>query len=142
MSRATVGRWFDEVLRGHARTALAELVSPNVLVHPTAMPCEAGFYASAGMEAVARGAVGGLPDLTVVDDLSVASGDIVAVRWHALGTSRGGFMGLDPTGQGIGFTGVSMYRVEAGRIAEVWETRNTLGILHQLDPRIGGEHRH
>ncbi len=82
------------------------------------------------------------PDLTVVDDLSVASGDIVAVRWHALGTSRGGFMGLDPTGQGVGFTGVSMYRVEAGRIAEVWETRNTLGILHQLDPRIGGGHRH
>jgi predicted ester cyclase len=142
VSRATVGRWFDEVLRGHARTALAELVSPNVLMHPTAMPCEAGFYASAGMEAWLGAQWAAFPDLAVVDDFSVASGDIVAVRWHAQGTSRGAFMGLGPTGQGVGFTGVSMYRVEAGRIAEVWETRNTLGILHQLDPRIGGGHRH
>jgi hypothetical protein len=35
-----------------------------------------------------------------------------------------------------------MYRIEDGRIAEIWETRNTLGIMHQLDPRIGGGHRH
>jgi predicted ester cyclase len=141
-SRATIGRWFDEVLRGHDRTALAELVSPDVLVHPTAMPCEAGFYAAAGMEEWLGAQWAAFPDLTVVDDLSVASGDIVAVHWHALGTSRGAFMGLDPTGQGVGFTGISMYRVEAGRIAEVWETRNTLAILHQLDPRIGGGHHH
>jgi len=141
-SRATVGRWFDEVLRRHDRMSMAELVSPDVLVHPTAMPCEAGFYASAGVEAWLGAQWAAFPDLAVVDDFSVARGDIVAVRWHAQGTSRGAFMGLGPTGQGVGFTGVSMYRVEAGRIAEVWETRNTLGILHQLDPRIGGGHRH
>ena len=31
---------------------------------------------------------------------------------------------------------------EDGRIAEIWETRNTLGVLHELDPRIGGGHHH
>ncbi len=42
VSRATVGRWFDEVLRGHARTALAELVSPNVRCTPRRCPARRG----------------------------------------------------------------------------------------------------
>jgi predicted ester cyclase len=51
-------------------------------------------------------------------------------------------MGVAPTGESLEYTGLSMYRIEDGRIAEIWETRNTLAILHQLDPRIGGGHRH
>lgn len=141
-SRALVGRWFDDVLRGHDVAALAELASPNILVHPTAMPCEAGHYARPGVEQWLHGQWAAFPDLTVMEDASVASGDIVAVRWHASGTSQGAFLGVAPTGRPVAYTGLSMYRVEDGRIAEIWETRNTLGILHQLDPRIGAGHRH
>ena len=142
MSRSILDRWFEEVLRGHDLTALAELVSPNILVHPTAMPCEAGYYAPAGVEQWFQGQWSAFPDLAVVDDFSVASGDIVAVRWHARGTSQSDFLGLAPTGRSLDYAGLSMYRVEDGRIAEIWETRNTLGILRQLDPRIGGGHHH
>jgi hypothetical protein len=36
-----------------------------------------------------------------------------------------------------------MYRIEDGKIAEIWETRNALGIMHQLNPEIGsGHHDH
>ena len=142
MSRAVVDRWFDEVLSGHDLAALAEVVSPNILVHPTAMPCEAGYYAKSGVEQWLGEQWSAFPDLTVVDDFTVASGDIVAVRWHARGTSQGDFLGVAPTGRSLDYTGLSMYRIEDGRIAEIWETRNTLGILHQLDPRIGGGHHH
>lgn len=142
MSRAVVDRWFDEVLSGHDLAALAEVASPNVLVHPTAMPCEAGYYAETGVEQWLGEQWAAFPDLAVVDDFSVATGDIVAARWHARGTSQGDFLGVAATGRGLDYTGLSMYRIEAGRIAEIWETRNTLGILHQLDPRIGGGHHH
>lgn len=141
-SRAVVGRWFAEVLRGHRLAALAEVASPNILVHPTAMPCEAGYYAKTGVEQWLQGQWAAFPDLTVVDDFSVASGDIVAARWHARGTSQGDFLGVAPTGRSLDYTGLSMYRIEDGRIAEIWETRNTLAILHQLDPRIAGGHHH
>jgi predicted ester cyclase len=141
-SRAVVGRWFAEVLRGHRLAALAEVAVPHILVHPTAMPCEAGHYASTGVEQWLQEQWAAFPDLTVVDDFSVASGDIVAVRWHARGTSQGDFLGVAPTGRSLDYTGLSMYRIEDGRIAEIWETRNTLAILHQLDPRIGGGHHH
>jgi len=142
ISRAVVDRWFDEVLSDHDLAALAEVASPNILVHPTAMPCEAGSYANSGVEQWLGEQWSAFPDLRVVNDFSVASGDIVAVRWHARGTSQGDFLGVAPTGRSLDYTGLSMYRIEAGRIAEIWETRNTLAILHQLDPRIGGGHHH
>ena len=142
LSRAVANRWFDEVLSGHDLTPLAEVVSPNVLVHPTAMPCEAGYYGKTGVEQWLGEQWSAFPDLAVVDDSSVASGDIVAVRWHARGTSQGHYLGVAPTGRSLDYAGLSMFRIEDGRIAETWETRNTLAILHQLDPRIGGGHHH
>jgi predicted ester cyclase len=67
----------------------------------------------------------------------VACGDIVTVRWTARGTSVGELMGLPPTGTAVEFTGVSMYQLENGSVAEIWDIRNTLGILHQLNPELG-----
>ena len=141
-SRTVVGRWFEEVLRGHRLAELAEIASPNILVHPTAMPCEAGYYATAGLEHWLGEQWRAFPDVSVVNEFTVANGDIVAARWQARGTSRGPFMGIAPTGRIVDYSGVSMYRIEDDRIAEIWETRNTLDIMRQLDPRIGGGHHH
>ena len=51
-------------------------------------------------------------------------------------------MMLPPTGEVVEFTGVSMYRIEGGLIAEIWDTRNSLGIMKQLNPDLGGDHHH
>jgi predicted ester cyclase len=142
LSRAVVDRWFDEVLGAHDRMALAEVAAPDILVHPTAMPCEAGYFGVGGVEQWLGEQWSAFPDLRVVDHVSVAAGDIVAARWHARGTSQGDFLGVAPTGRSLDYTGLSMYRIKDGRIAEIWEARNTLGILHQLDSRIGGGHHH
>ncbi len=141
-SRAVVDRWFEEVLQGHRVDALAGIVSPDVVVHPTAMPDEVGYRTIAGLAEWLGEQWRAFPDLTIVDRFTVASGDIVAARWQARGTSRGPFMGMAPTGHSLDYSGVTMYRIEDGRIAEIWETRNTLAILHQLDPRIGSGHHH
>ena len=41
---------------------------------------------------------------------------------------------LPPTGEVVEYRGVSIYRIEDDTIAEIWDTRNTLGILLQLNP--------
>ena len=41
---------------------------------------------------------------------------------------------LPPSGNTVEYTGSSMYRIENGQIAEIWETRNTLAIMGQLNP--------
>ena len=118
-SRAVVSRFFDEVLTGHDLEAMADIVSADVLVHPAAMPCEAGYYGRAGVAHWLGVSWDAFPDLTVTDYSMVAQGDFVAVRWNARGTSTGDFLMLPPTGGKVEYSGVSMYRVEDDEIAEV-----------------------
>jgi predicted ester cyclase len=140
LSRAVVKRFFEQVLSGYDLDVLAEIASPNILIHPTAMPCEASFYGINGAGDWLGGQWKTFPDLTVTDTLLVAQGDIVAVHWTAQGTSKGNFLMLPPTGNPVEYAGLSMYRIEDGKIAEIWEARNTLSIMRQLNPEIGGGH--
>jgi predicted ester cyclase len=143
LSRVVVKRFFEEVLTGHDLEALAEIASPDILIHPTAMPCEAAYYGLRGAGAWFGEQWNAFPDLTLIDHFAIAQGDIVAARWTARGTSKGAFLMLPPTGEMVEYTGVSMYRIEGGKIAEIWETRNTLGIMLQLNPELGaGHHKH
>jgi predicted ester cyclase len=142
LSRAVVMRFFKDVLIGHDLDALAEIASPHILIHPTAMPCEASFYGINGADGWLGEQWKTFPDLTVAHVFAVAQGDIVAVRWTARGTSKGSFLMLPPTGEEVEYTGVSMYRIEDGKIAEIWDTRNTLGIMLQLNPELGGGQQH
>ena len=141
-SRAVVDRWITDVLGGHDTTAIDKLAAEHLLIHPTAMPCEGAFYGAGGAGDWLAEQWAGFEDLAITDHFSVTSSDIVAVRWTAQGTSTGHFMGLPPTGNAVYYTGVTMYRIENGALAEIWETRNTLAILHQLNPDIGGGGHH
>jgi predicted ester cyclase len=142
-SRAVAERWINDVLIGHNLGALDAIASPNILVHPTAMPCEASHYGIKGVSQWLQDQWRAFPDLTITDYFTVANRDIVAARWAARGTSQGDFLTLPPTGETVDYTGVSMYRIEDGRIGDVWETRNTFGIMRQLNPEMGGgDHHH
>jgi len=142
-TRGLVERWVAEILNDHNDSNVASLVSDHVLIHPTAMPCEASHYGTTGIHEWLTMQWAAFADLTIIEHSTVAQGDIAAMHWTARGTSTGPFMGLPPTCELVEFTGVTMYRVEDDRIAEIWDTRNTLGILHQLNPELGaGGHHH
>ena len=48
-------------------------------------------------------------------------------------------MGIPPTGNRVEFTGISVYRVEAGKIAEPWNVEDELGLMRQIGavPEVG-----
>lgn len=73
------------------------------------------------------------PDYTGSTEAMVADGDTVAVRYTVRGTHSGEFEGLEPTGQTAEWTGMVMYRIEDGHIAEVWVEEDRLGLLEQLE---------
>lgn len=60
------------------------------------------------------------PDINVVEEHSIASGDMVAVfaRWR--GTHDGPFFGIDPTGRAVEMRGMVLWRVVDGQLAERW----------------------
>lgn len=72
------------------------------------------------------------PDLVrTIEDL-VAEGDKVAARWTARGTHTGDFMGLPPSGSVATSSGITVFRIADGRIAEEWSESDMLGLLQQL----------
>ena len=141
-SRNLIDRFINEVLINHDLNVIEDIISPNILIHPTAMPCEASYFGITGICDCLNGQWMSFPDLKISDYFTIAENDIVTVHWSAQGISKGNFFMIPPTGKKIQYTGNSMYRIEDGKIAEIWETRNTLGIMKQLNPNIGGGNHH
>ena len=74
----------------------------------------------------------GFPDVvSTIKDL-IAEGDKVVARWTSHATHQGEYMGIPPTGKEVEFTGISLYRVEGGKIAESWDVEDGLGLMRQL----------
>jgi predicted ester cyclase len=74
----------------------------------------------------------GFPDVvSTIEDL-IAEGDKVVARWRSRATHRGEYMGIPPTGKEVEFTGISVYRMEGGRIAVSWNSEDQLGLLRQI----------
>jgi predicted ester cyclase len=69
--------------------------------------------------------------ISTIEDL-IAEGDKVVARWRSRATHRGDYMGIPPTGKEVEFTGISVYRIEEGKIAESWTVEDQLGLMRQI----------
>ncbi len=69
--------------------------------------------------------------VSTIEDL-VAEGDKVVARWRAHATHQGEYMSIPPTGKEVEFTGISVYRIEGGKIAESWTIEDELGLMRQI----------
>jgi len=76
------------------------------------------------------------PDLRMELDLILGEGDLVAARWTAEGTNTGSWGGRLPTGRRARFSGVNIFRFEDGKVAELWNHRDDLGLMQQLGAEI------
>jgi steroid delta-isomerase-like uncharacterized protein len=66
-----------------------------------------------------------------VDDL-VAEGDKVVMLWTVRGTHQGELMGIAPTGKQVTVTGITIYRLADGKIAEEVANWDAFGLMQQL----------
>jgi len=73
------------------------------------------------------------PDYSGATEAMVAEGDTVVVRYSVSGTHTGEYRDVEPTGHKAEWTGIAMYRIEDGRIAEIWLEENRLSLLEQLE---------
>ncbi len=86
-----------------------------------AKACDVVVESTAGGAATCAGASAG----------GGASGT-VAVRWTAVGTHRGTYLGAGPTGRRITFKGIEVIRVQGGLVTERWGEWDGLALLGQL----------
>ena len=74
----------------------------------------------------------GFSELGVVHDAVFSHGQLVEVRWTASGIHTGELLGFPPTGCKVIFTGNDLFRLENGKIAELWQETDLSDLISQL----------
>lgn len=126
-NKSVVRRLFDECLNRHNPDFYPELYS-NVVYRAPAM----GELRNEEHRHFLLSLFGGFPDGQWAIEDQVAEGDRVVTRWTFTGTHAGTFMGIEATGRELHITGICIDRIAGGKIVEVWEEWDTLGMMQQL----------
>ncbi len=85
-----------------------------------------------GMKLLGKLVVNAFPDVqTQIEDL-IAESDRVVERTNARATHKGEFNGVPATGRPVNWSEIHVYRIDNGRVAELWSEIDFLGIMAQL----------
>lgn len=124
-----VSRFIEEFKNKANQEIVDELMSPDFVHHLTDPRLPEGREA---IKLLGQSIVAGFPDVHAsVQDL-LADGDKVIERTQTSATHTGEFNGIPPTGRQVGWTEIHIYRLEGGKIVEMWSEIDLLGLLVQL----------
>ena len=117
-----------DVLERREVELLDQVVDEHVVVHGPG-----GSPGLEGLDAFKREQAGSpfSEERIEVDDLLVA-GDKVVLRYRLECTHSGEFLGVPPSGRRLRASGIKIYRLANGKIAEIWGEDDLYGLLEQL----------
>jgi steroid delta-isomerase-like uncharacterized protein len=128
-NKALARRWADIFNQGNL-DLVEEIYAPGFVNHDPAMPEDVrglegarefyGMYQSA------------FPDTEITIEDQVAEGDKVVTRWTARGTHQGDLMGVPPSGNRVEVAGITISRIEGGKVAEEWNNYDALGMMQAI----------
>ncbi len=126
----TIVRRFYESLGANDQAALNELLSADLVAHMPGMP------GPLSRELMLQGASmfsAAFSDQHYTAEDQIADGDKVATRttWQAI-HSAGDFQGVPPTGKRVAASGISIERIQDGKIVERWLSYDQIGMMQQL----------
>src|SRR5215475_12616779 len=128
-NKSLVRRFYKEVYIDWNIALVDEVVSARFTSHDWPQGGPTGPQAFRDYYSAIRSAV---PDARYeVDDL-IAEDDKVVVRWRLLGTHKGRFRGIAPTGRPIVLKGIAIYRVENDQLMERWVVSDLHGLLEEI----------
>jgi steroid delta-isomerase-like uncharacterized protein len=132
--KALVERFYDQVWNVGNVDVAAEVFAEDYVRHDL-RPSEA-LAGPAGQAKIAADFRAAFPDLHMELDIVLAEGDLVAARWTTEGTNTGPWAGRPATGKRARFSGGNIFRIEGGKVVELWNHRHDLGLMQQLGAEI------
>lgn len=129
-SLTLIKRLFDEVYTKGNLNLIDELVATNVRRHdPARTEHETGIQAFKELERIYKQA---FPNKKLKIDDIMAVDDKVVVHWTCTGTHKGDLEGIPATNRDFKITGITIYRLANGKITELWQNWDRLGLLEQI----------
>lgn len=126
---ALVREFLNEVVAGGDTDALDIFLSDEADDHQLVL--DGGLRATSRSSTVSR--VLAASDVEISIDDTVAAADRVAVRGTVTGTHRESLADVAPTGRSFAISFAWFFRVENGKIEEIWSIPDGLGLLRELN---------
>jgi steroid delta-isomerase-like uncharacterized protein len=125
--KAIVRRYIEQVLNQHRHDLVEEFLTENIELH--------GSGILPGLEVVKQWFVTfatAFPDgNTSIEDV-IAEEDRVVARITFNGTHEAEIEGIPATGKKVSMPGITIFRLDNGKIAEGWVLNDHLGLMQQL----------
>jgi steroid delta-isomerase-like uncharacterized protein len=128
-SERDLGRqWFEFVWNQGRREAIAEMLSPNAVIHDGGTDTRGldGFYAFFDRMRTS------FSEIHVTIEDSIAEADRICLRWLFTARHTGNGIGIDATGKSVRVTGITIIRVANEKLVEGWQNWDMLGLLQQV----------
>ena len=127
-NKEIVRRSFEEITAGHIG-AVDKYFASDLVYHGTGgMEIQGldGFKEMVGMY------LGAFSELKTEIHDQAAEGDKVWTRVNHVGTHTGDLQGIAPTGKRISIGAMSVQRLAGGKIVEMWDFTDEMGMMQQL----------
>ncbi len=119
-------RFMEECWNKGDTDAMRDLIADNCRYHDPVFP---------GVDNIPQHIAScrsGFPDLRFTTEDMIGERNEVVVHWTARGTHTGPFLGMPPTNRPCNVSGTSIYRMEGGKIVELWADWNVMTLMEQL----------
>ena len=134
-----VRRWVDEVMSQGRLEVIDDVVADHLKTARPMGTTPTGVDMRRRVRAYIAAYRSAFPDLTMTVDDLIACGDAVTLCWTSEGTHTGHFshpevqaFGLAPTGRTARWSGITLFRLEDGKIVETRSHGDVYGLLRQL----------
>ena len=139
-------RWFEEVWNQKSEEAIDEMFAEDGIANGLNDAEGNPLRGPEGFKTLHRAFVAAYPDLNITIEDIVSEGDKIAARCTVRATHAGEGLGVAPTNQPVEFTGLTIVKIEDGKIKEAWNEFDFMKMYSQLgalslnfaDPNVNG----
>ncbi len=125
-NKAIVRRHMDEVWSKGNLHVIDEIFATDFFSHGRQERGVAGLKQTIAAQRTA------FPDLQITVEDMIAEGDKVVSRRTMRGTPTGEFHGIAPTDKQTASSSIAIFRIDDGKIKEIWQVNDRLGLLQQI----------
>ncbi len=128
-------RWFKEVWNEGRVQTIYDLMADNAIGVGQDQP-GVEIHGPADFIALFKRIRGAFPDIKITLEDAFGSDDKVVVRWSAIMTHTGDHLGVAATNKKVRITGITIARIEKGKIVQGWDNWDQLALMQQVSSTV------
>ncbi len=128
-------RWFKEIWNEGRVQTIYDLMADNAIGIGQDQP-GVEIHGPADFVALFNRIHGAFPEIKITLEDAFGADDKVVVRWSAVMTHTGKHLGILATNKKVRITGITIVRIEKGKLVEGWDNWDQLALMQQVSTAV------